>query len=61
MNFLQGRRTQIIATAISVLGLVQQFGSDIIPANFQGWSLFIVGLAMIALRQITTTAPGKKP
>lgn len=58
MKILKGRRTQIVGTLIAVGGLFEQYAREIIPADYQGYALFTVGVVMILLRQVTTTPVG---
>ena len=60
MKFLKGRRTQIVGTIIAILGLFETYAREMIPADWQGWSLFAAGILMVLLRQITTTPVGEK-
>ncbi len=60
MNFLKGNRTRIFGTAILVLGVVQEYAREVIPAEWQGLTLAAVGIAIVVLREITSTAPGTK-
>lgn len=59
MTWFKGKRTLIIGTAISVLALFDQYAREIVPDEFQGWALFLSGLAMIGLRLITSTPVGR--
>lgn len=60
MIVLKGRRTQLIAALIMAVGLFEQHARELVPADYQGWALFVAGLLMIIMRQITTTPPGKR-
>lgn len=57
---LKGNRTRLFGVAISILGLVETYAREIIPADYQGYVLFATGVMIIILRQITTTVPGQK-
>ena len=58
MKALKGKRTLIFGTAISVLGLFEQYAREIVPDEHQGLVLFAVGTAVILLRLATTTPVG---
>lgn len=60
MKLFKGNRTRIFGTALAVLGIFETYAREIIPAEYQGWFLAFVGVAIIILRQITTTPPGEK-
>ena len=57
---LKGNRTRIVGAAVAILGLVEVYGREMVPEQYQGWTLFIAGALMIILRQITNTPPGGK-
>ena len=48
------------ATAITALGVVQQVGAFVIPAEYQGLAMSAVGLVIAALRFITNKALSEK-
>lgn len=60
MNIFKGNRTRLVAGIIGTLGIVEQFGREVIPEAYQGGSLMLIAIAMLWLRQITTTPPGEK-
>lgn len=60
LKWLKGNRTRIIGAIISILGLVEVYGREIVPESYQGWALFTAGVLMVILRQITTTPPGQR-
>lgn len=55
----KGNRTRLFGTIIAVLGVIET-QADVIPADWRGWVLMATGIAVIVLRQVTTTAPGAK-
>ena len=57
---LKGNRTRIIGAAIAILGLVEAYAHEIVPVEWQPWTYVGIGIAMIILRQITTTPPGER-
>lgn len=59
MKFLKGNRTRIFGSALAILGLAETYGRELVPEMYQGWFLFGIGVAVILLRQITTTPPGE--
>lgn len=58
MRILKGRRTDIIATSIGLLAIIQEYAGQIFPPEYASWVLFSSALAMFLMRRITTTAPG---
>ena len=56
---LKGNKTRIVAISIGLLGIVQEFGPQIIPPEYLGSSLTIIATIMYMLRQATTTPIGK--
>lgn len=64
MNFLKGHRTRLFAIGVGVLGIVEMYDDDIVrhlvPEQYQGLMLMVIGVGIFVLRQITTTAPGEK-
>lgn len=58
-NSLKGNRTRIIATIIAILGVIET-NYQIIPQEYQGYTLTAIAIIIIILRQITDTPPGKK-
>ena len=59
MKFFKGNRTRIYGTGILILGVVQQYASDIIPDQYLGIVLAGVGIGVVILRELTNTAPGR--
>lgn len=57
---LKGNRTRIIGAVIAILGLVETYAHEIVPAEWQPWTYVAIGVTMIILRQITTTPPGQR-
>ena len=57
---LKGNRTRIFGVLISSLGVLQMYAREIIPTEYQGLVLTGVGIAIIVLRELTTTPPGKR-
>ncbi len=55
----KGNKTRLFGTAILILGVVQQYAREVIPAEWQGWALTGIGVAIIVLRELTTTPPGE--
>lgn len=60
MKAFKGNRTRIFGSVIAILGLTETYAREVIPSEYQGLFLFVVGAAIIILRQITTTPPGEK-
>lgn len=60
MRLFKGNRTRLFGTAILILGVVEQYAREVIPAEWQGVTLMGVGIAVIILRQVTSTPPGEK-
>lgn len=60
MRLLKGQRTRLFATIIMILGVVETYAREVIPDDWQGLILMLIGIAVIILRQITTTPPGEK-
>lgn len=58
MRWLKGNRTRIVGALIAILGVVEMYAREVIPADYQGLVLMSIGILMIVLRQITTTPPG---
>ena len=59
MKLFKGNRTRAFGTLILVLGVVEQYAREVIPDAYQGLVLMGTGIAIIILRQITTTPPGE--
>ena len=57
---LKGNRTRLIGAAIAILGLIEMYVHEIVPPGGQPWTYVGIGIAMIILRQITDTPPGKR-
>ena len=58
---MKGWRTLIFALVIAVIGVLEQFDwATVIPEEFHGWSLALVGIVVAWLRKVTTTAIGHK-
>lgn len=55
----KGQRTRILGTIIMILGVVETYAREVIPPDYQGLILMVIGIAIIILRQMTTTPPGK--
>lgn len=60
MRLLKGQRTRLFATLIMILGVVETYAREVIPDDWQGLILMLIGISVIILRQITTTPPGEK-
>jgi hypothetical protein len=60
MRLLKGQRTRLFATLIMILGVVETYAREVIPDDWQGLLLMLIGITVIILRQITTTPPGEK-
>lgn len=56
---VKGNRTRVFGTAILVLGVVESYAREVIPPEYQGMVLMGIGVAVIILRELTTTPPGK--
>lgn len=59
MKMLKGHRTRIFGTSITILGVVEMYAREVIPAEYQGAVLMTVGIVVVILRELTTTPPGK--
>ncbi len=65
-DFLKGQRTRIFAGLVFLLGIFEMFTpnliSDAIGVGSQGRAIvtILIGVAIVLLRQITTTPPGKQ-
>lgn len=52
---MNGYRSYLVAAAIITLGALEQAGFiGVVPAGYEGVALALAGLAMAALRKITT-------
>jgi hypothetical protein len=64
MTFLKGWRTRLLAIAVALLGMLELFTphvwSTLLPKPWQGLSTIAIAVAIYWLRQVTTTAAGKK-
>jgi hypothetical protein len=60
MKWLKGQRTRLFGTIVSILGVVELYAREVIPDAYQGYILMGIGIAVIILRQITTTPPGER-
>lgn len=60
MRLFKGNRTRLVAGAIAILAIVEQFGREVIPDQYQGMTLMCIAILMYILRQITTTPPGQR-
>lgn len=56
---LKGQRTRILGTLIMILGVIEMYAREVIPDAYQGFVLMGIGIAIIILRQLTNTPPGK--
>jgi hypothetical protein len=64
MNMLKGYRTLIAAALVAVVGALQGLDwTSLLPANPRaaGWVVTALGIAMMALRAVTTTPVASKP
>jgi membrane-bound ClpP family serine protease len=59
LSWLKGNRTRIVGALIAILGVVEMYAREVIPADYQGLVLMSIGILMIVLRQVTDTPPGK--
>lgn len=57
-RWLKGNRTRLFGATIAILGVVETYAREVVPDEYQGMVLMAVGIAIIILRQITTTPPG---
>jgi hypothetical protein len=58
---MKGFKTIFAAAAISIVGLLQQYGAiDLVPEQYRGLALAGVGVVMAGLRLITTTPVGNR-
>lgn len=58
LRYLKGNRTRLFGILLMILGVVEQYAREVVPQEYQGMVLMAVGIAVIILRQITTTPPG---
>ena len=56
----KGNRTRLLGTLIMILGVIELYAREIFPPEWQGYVLVTIGIAVIILRQLTTTPPGRK-
>ena len=56
----KGNRTRTLGTLVSCLGIIEMYAREIVPDAYQGWVLVVIGIAIIILRQFTTTPAGEK-
>jgi len=63
MNILKGWRTRALSLILLLLGAVEALDpnmvASVLPTEYRGWAFIVIALAVFALRQITTTAPGQ--
>ncbi|MCW2309752.1 hypothetical protein [Rhodobium gokarnense] len=61
---LKGWRTRLSNAVFGVLGVVAlvdpQLWAGVVPVKYQGAALLLSALVNIALRQVTTTPPGRR-
>lgn len=58
---MKGWRTLTVSIIIAAIGAVEAFDwASIIPENFQGLFLIVLGMVIAYLRKITNTKIGKK-
>lgn len=58
---MKGYKTILAAIAVIVMGALEQFDvTSIIPDQYDGLALAVVGLVMAGLRLITSTPVGNK-
>ena len=60
MRLFKGNRTRVFGALISILGVVELYAREVIPDEYQGYTLMVIGIVVIVLRQLTTTPPGEK-
>jgi hypothetical protein len=60
MSKLKGYRTVALGALLSILGLFEQYAREIVPDEYQGWTLFVVGILIVLLRLVTTTPVGNR-
>lgn len=59
MKFAKGWRTIGFMVAVAVVGVLQQADwMQLVPPQYAGLALAVVGAAGMFLRMVTTTAPG---
>lgn len=62
---MKGNRTRLFSVAVFALGLVETIDPNmlagLLPAEYRGFVLIGIAVAVFVLRQITTTPPGKQP
>lgn len=57
---MKGWRTLIFGAAVAIIGVMEAFDwTTVIPEQYQGWALGIIGVVIIWLRKVTNTAIGK--
>lgn len=58
---MKGWKTLVAAALIAALGVVQQSGlADLVPAEYEGLAMTIIGVLMAGLRWVTTSPVGKQ-
>ena len=54
---MKGWRTQAFGVLVAVLGVVQIYAPEVLPDAWRPWAMMAIGIAIIVLREITTTRP----
>ena len=57
-RLFKGNRTRAFGTLVLILGVIEQYAREVFPEDWQGLILMTIGVVIIILRQVTTTAPG---
>ncbi|WP_299663819.1 hypothetical protein [uncultured Ruegeria sp.] len=62
---LKGNRTRLFALLLILVGILETYGSEVVgtfvPPEYQGLAITVIGIIVLILRQITTSAPGRQP
>lgn len=61
---MKGNRTRLFGALVFAYGVLEALNPSLIagafPAEYRGLIMAGIGIAVVILRQLTTTAPGKK-
>jgi membrane-bound ClpP family serine protease len=55
MGKFTGWKTRIFGVVVLILGVIQEYGREVIPENYQGVVLMAIAVAIIVLREVTST------
>lgn len=57
---LKGNRTRIFGVIVMCLGVLETYTREIVPQEYQGIVLAIIGILIVVFREITTAPPGRR-